>query len=71
MQGKEGRAMGNKTHYAGCDRAHEGDNMDYWSEKTACGLYAESDTIAVSDRECYVDCKKCLRVIEKSKTLPQ
>lgn len=58
--------MSKKTHHAGCDRAHEGDNMDYWSEKTACGLSTDSDTLSIEDKERYVDCKRCLRILNRS-----
>lgn len=60
--------MSKKTHYAGCDRAHEGDNMDYWAEKTACGLWVDSDTLNVEDKTQYVDCKHCLRELNKGLT---
>ena len=53
-----------KTHYAQCDRANESDNQDYWSS-TACGLeYTESD---MSENEKYVNCKNCIKVINKRK----
>ena len=56
-----------KTHFAWCDRAHEGDNMDYWSEKTACGLYVDNDNYKVADQIEFVSCKHCLRIM-KSET---
>lgn len=61
-----------KTHYAGCDRAHEGDNMDYWGAHTACGLEVDGhDDLPLSDRKDYVTCKNCLKRIttEQPKTI--
>lgn len=55
-----------KTHFGQVDRANESDNQDWWSD-TYCGLeYHESP---MTDREEYVTCKKCLKVIEKIKNL--
>lgn len=56
-----------KTHYAGCDRAHEGDNMDYWSEFTACGLEVDAhEELDLSDRKHEVNCKNCLKALNKN-----
>lgn len=55
-----------KTHYAYCERAHEGDNMDYWDDKTACGLDVyEHDDLGLTDKYAYTTCKNCLKVLKK------
>lgn len=54
-----------KTHYAGCDRANESDNMDHWGSLTACGLEVyEHDDLDLTDRKEYTSCKNCLKVLK-------
>lgn len=51
-----------KTHYAGCDKGHEGQMHDEWGE-TACGLELEPQHLTEEIR--WVTCENCLRVIRK------
>lgn len=49
------------THYAGCDRGHEGQIYDEWG-MTACGL--ELEPKCLTDDKRWVTCKNCLRIID-------
>lgn len=51
-----------KQHHAYCDRGNESYPYDEWSE-TACGLELEPDYL--TNREEWVTCKNCLRVLER------
>lgn len=54
-----------KHHFATCDRGNESDPMDYWSEKTACGLEVYELEIELTEKEQFVTCKNCLKVLAK------
>ena len=57
-----------KQHYAYVDRGNESYPYDEWSE-TACGLELEPSYL--TNREEWVTCKNCLRVINYYKRLNQ
>lgn len=53
-----------ELHYASYEAPHEGDNCEYWSN-AACGPEYEN----VTHRESEVTCKRCLKILEKNKSV--